>query len=245
VSGSATTSDERGGRCSLRLLGVEVITAPSGVSTTALCAPVNDRASSATSWRMASRSNPGRASAAWVRITCSSTRCPFMTGRSARAECSLSENERTSLPADEEMTVRTADVFPAGRRLETLLVREANPEESGIATLFAATDLRVDEAFERITQLERRLEQLETAPPPHADRKLAYVIFLSTPEGYQLVSDFGVLPTAGDRVGAADVLRVGLSPLPDDARPCVFAVTATVESTDVAEAEAALDRRAA
>jgi hypothetical protein len=157
----------------------------------------------------------------------------------------LERNERTSLPADEEVPVRTADVFPAGRRLETLLVREASPDESGLATLFAATDLRVDEAFERISQLERRLERLETAPPSSEARELAYVVFLATPEGYQLVSDFGILPAAGERVGAADVIRVGLSPLPDDARPCVFAVTATVESPDVAEAEVALDRRAA
>ena len=75
------------------------------------------------------------------------------------------------------------------------------------------------------------------------------MVFLATPDGYRLVSEFGVLPATGELIGengvSAEVLRVGLSPLPDDRRPCVFAVATAVESPDVAEADAALDRRAA
>ena len=145
--------------------------------------------------------------------------------------------------------MQSADVFPAGRRLEGLLVREIHPELSGMASLFEATDVRVDEAFERISRLERRLERLESGATRPARRELAYVVFLATPGGYRLVSEFGILPATGELIGengvSAEVLRVGLSPLPDDGRPCVFAVTAAVESPDVAEADATLDRRAA
>lgn len=162
----------------------------------------------------------------------------------------LERNERTWLDADEIDPVQSADVFPAGRRLESLLVQETVPEVLGVAALWRATDTRVDEAFERIWSLERRLLRLETDTREVPVRELAYVVFVAAPSGYRLVAAFGRLPTAGDEIGVenghpAEVLRVGASPLPADRRPCVFAVSTAIPSADVAEAAAALDRRAA
>jgi len=144
--------------------------------------------------------------------------------------------------------VQSADVFPAGRRLESLLVGNAVPQISGAAALFEATDARIDEAFERISRVERRLQRLESASKDVSAREREYLIFSSAPSGYRLAPAFGLLPEPGDRItadGPAEVLRIGASPLPDDRRPCVFAGPAAVGSPDVAEAEATLDRRAA
>ena len=141
--------------------------------------------------------------------------------------------------------MQSADVFPAGRRVESLLVRDADAGLSGVSSLFRTTEARVDEALDRISSLERRLRRLETGAPPNLRREVPYVVFLATAAGYQLVPAVGRLPAPGERLGEAEVLRVGSSPLPGDSRPCVFAVASTVESPDVAEADAALDRRAA
>jgi hypothetical protein len=145
--------------------------------------------------------------------------------------------------------VQSADVFPAGRRLENLLVREIDAETVGVAALFEATDARVDEAFERISSLERRLQRLETATTGERPRELPYVVFLAAASGYRLVSAFGRLPATGDRIDAdddlAEVLRVGASPFPGDRRPCVFAVAVALPSADADEADASVDRRAA
>ena len=145
--------------------------------------------------------------------------------------------------------MQSADVFPAGRRLGSLLVRETDAETVGVAALFEATDSRVDEAFERISSLERRLQRLETATTGERPRELPYVVFLAAPGGYRLASAFGRLPAAGDRIAAdhdlAEVLRVGASPFPGDRRPCIFAVAVALPSADAAEEDASLDRRAA
>ncbi len=154
-----------------------------------------------------------------------------------------------SLPTKRSL-VQSADVFPAGRRLESLLVRQEAAKSTGVAALFEATGARIDEAFERISSVERRLRRLETAASGAPARELEYVVFSSAPSGYRLAVAFGRLPEPGDDVatsgdGAVEVLRIGASPLPGDRRPCVFAAAVAVRSPDVAEAEAALDRRAA
>ena len=145
--------------------------------------------------------------------------------------------------------MQSTDVFPAGRRLESLLVRETNAVTDGVAALFKATDARFDEAFERINSLERRLQRLESVTPAAPPHDVPYVVFLATPIGYRLASMFGRLPVAGEQIGddddAAEVLRVGASPLPGDRRPCVFAVAAALGSPDAGEAHPALARRAA
>ena len=144
--------------------------------------------------------------------------------------------------------MQSADVFPGGRRLESLLVREIDTEPVGVAALFEATDLRVDDAFERISSLEQRMQRLEAATIKRP-RETSYVIFLAAAGGYRLVSAFGRLPATGDRLDAeadrAEVLRVGASPFPGDRRPCVFAVASALPSSDAAEVHASLDRRAA
>lgn len=155
-----------------------------------------------------------------------------------------------NVAADEEELVQSADVFPAGRRLESLLVRQEVAKSTGVAALFEATDARIDEAFERISSVERRLRRLEAAASGAPARELEYVVFSSASGGYRLAAGFGRLPEPGDGIatpedGPLEVLRIGASPLPGDRRPCVFAAAVAVRSPDVAEAEAALDRRAA
>ncbi len=145
--------------------------------------------------------------------------------------------------------MQSADIFPAGRRLEGLLVRESAAETGGVGVLFETTEARVDEAFERISSLERRLGRLEASTPELSLRELHYVVFVAGFDGYQLASAFGRLPFPGDRIAGAEstaeVLRVGTSPLPDDRRPCVFAVAGPVPSRNAGEAQAALAREAA
>ncbi len=145
--------------------------------------------------------------------------------------------------------MQSADVFPAGRRLESLLVREAHTETGRLDALFQATESRLDDAFERIGGIERRLRRLEAEEPEAASRELAYVLYLAGPSGYRLATVFGRLPLAGDQVvddgATAEVLRVGSSPLPGDHRPCVFAVATALPSRDAGEAEPEPDRRAA
>ena len=80
--------------------------------------------------------------------------------------------------------------------------------------------------------------------------ELEYVVFSAVPSGYRLAVAFGRLPEPGDQIaasdgGSAEVLRIGASPLPGDRRPCVFSGAVAVGSSDVAEADAAFDRRAA
>jgi hypothetical protein len=145
--------------------------------------------------------------------------------------------------------VQSADVFPAGRRVESLLLRQTGTTRDGATALFKATEARVDEAFERIGRLERRLLRLEADTAAGPRHELEYVLFLATSTGYRLASAFGHLPAPGDRIdeddAVADVLRVAASPLPGDRRPCVFAVAVQLGSPDAAEDHRALARRAA
>ena len=145
--------------------------------------------------------------------------------------------------------MQSADVFPAGRRLEGLLVRETAAETGGLGALFEATETRLDQAFDRIDGLERRLRRLEAAATDAPARELAYVVYLASPTGYRLATVFGRLPLTGDQIVdddvTAEVLRVGASPLPGDRRPCVFAVATALPSRDAGEAQAEPARRAA
>ena len=146
--------------------------------------------------------------------------------------------------------MQSADVFPAGRGLKSLVARQEVARSTGLAALFEATGARIDQAFERISSVERRLRQLETGGRETSARELEYVVFSSVPSGYRLAVAFGRLPGPGDQIvasddGSVEVLRIGASPLPGDRRPCVFAGAVAVGSSDVAEADAAFDRRAA
>ena len=64
----------------------------------------------------------------------------------------------------------------------------------------------------------------QTATPPAA--AAGWVAFLSSPHGYRLVEGEGEVPRAGaplELEGATHhVVRVGRSPLPGDARRCVY-----------------------
>ena len=64
----------------------------------------------------------------------------------------------------------------------------------------------------------------DESPEPQSSE---YVVYLSTPEGYRLFTHHGPVPASGDTLddaGASKVLNVGRSPLPNDPRPCVFAL---------------------
>ena len=53
-----------------------------------------------------------------------------------------------------------------------------------------------------------------------------YLVFVWSPTGYTLREQEGEPPTVGEEIEDGDrrlrVLKVGASPLPGDARPCVF-----------------------
>lgn len=55
---------------------------------------------------------------------------------------------------------------------------------------------------------------------------MTYLVFVWSPSGYALEEREGEPPKVGDEVEVGDrrlrVTKVGVSPLPGDARPCVF-----------------------
>jgi hypothetical protein len=131
--------------------------------------------------------------------------------------------------------VQSSDVFQGRGRLEQILVRPTTPlGDPGWDKLFEATDVRVEEAIERIQTVENRLdaiesiESVEPQTPVVEPMEQDYVVLFSTSGGYRLAEASGPLPGTGDRFGedgvTAEVLRVGRSPLPGDRRPCVFAL---------------------
>ena len=87
--------------------------------------------------------------------------------------------------------MQSADVFPAGRRLESLLVRETDAETGGLGPLFAATETRIDQAFARLDRVERRLQRLEATP---STRPLASSPTSST---WRARPDTGSRPSSG------------------------------------------------
>ena len=56
-----------------------------------------------------------------------------------------------------------------------------------------------------------------------------YVLYVWTPTGYRLEDRDGAVPAVGEIVQLGDtayeVQKIGISPLPGDARPCAFLVT--------------------
>jgi hypothetical protein len=60
---------------------------------------------------------------------------------------------------------------------------------------------------------------------------VSYLLFVWSPAGYTLRELEGDLPQVGDRFEEGDlklvVNKIGVSPLPGDARACVFSVGAT------------------
>jgi hypothetical protein len=53
-----------------------------------------------------------------------------------------------------------------------------------------------------------------------------YLLFIWKPSGYELREESGELPTVGTEIEADDrkqrVTKIAPSPLPNDARPCVY-----------------------
>ena len=59
----------------------------------------------------------------------------------------------------------------------------------------------------------------------NADGK--YLLFVSKPSGYELVEREGATPEPGSEIELEEgarfmVVKIGPSPLPDDARPCAY-----------------------
>ena len=57
---------------------------------------------------------------------------------------------------------------------------------------------------------------------------MTYLLFVSTPTGYELREQEGELPNLGDQVEVdgrqLQITKLGVSPLPGDDRPCAFSV---------------------
>jgi hypothetical protein len=87
-----------------------------------------------------------------------------------------------------------------------------------------------DAIDERLADWEARLERLEAAPEAEAVPAAAgqHLLFVPSPSGYELVERIGVAPAPGDVVELEEqesryaVSRVARSPLPGDARRCVY-----------------------
>jgi hypothetical protein len=75
------------------------------------------------------------------------------------------------------------------------------------------------------------LQEDERSPEsaPREDRKVdGHLLFIGTPSGYVLLEEDGPPPPLGPRVevrgqaGGFSVMKVGRSPLPNDARSCAY-----------------------
>lgn len=130
--------------------------------------------------------------------------------------------------------MRSTDVFQGvgdSTRLRRLLMPEAGGQSACVGQLLAAAVDELEgglaEFRERLevveARVETRLRSVETETPgPECE----YLVYLATSDGYRLTETRGAVPAGGDLLAELDaaVLRVGPSPLPGDARPCVFAM---------------------
>jgi hypothetical protein len=84
-----------------------------------------------------------------------------------------------------------------------------------------------DDIDTRLADWEARLDRLEEEPVP-SQANGGYLLFVSSPSGYQLVERAGSAPAPGDllqldeRVVRYVVSRVHRSPLPGDTRLCAY-----------------------
>ena len=131
--------------------------------------------------------------------------------------------------------MRSTDVFQGvgdSTRLRRLLMPEAGGQSACVGEQLAAAvdELEGDlaEFRERLELVEARVEtRLRSVEAETPGLECEYLVYLATPDGYRLTEERGAVPAGGDPLAELDaaVLRVGLSPLPGDSRPCVFAIS--------------------
>jgi hypothetical protein len=126
--------------------------------------------------------------------------------------------------------MKSSDVFPGSRRVQQLLLGGAAESSQEAWEKRADTaDARLDDAIKRIGFLEQRVQSLSRRQhtPNDPEVEQDYLLFVGTPAGYQLRDVRGRLPQRGESLDEGEVklevVRVGWSPLPGDARACVFA----------------------
>jgi hypothetical protein len=119
--------------------------------------------------------------------------------------------------ANERERRRAAEARPSVRdELAPLWTHLAGQRE-----LLAGLTQRVEHAMRP-----RPLRQLPPPPPPA--EPTAHLLFVATPDGYELLERGGPAPSAGTGVALddgrlAEVVKVGQSPLPRDERRCAYA----------------------
>jgi hypothetical protein len=123
------------------------------------------------------------------------------------------ERRLVALSVDRKALVRSGRTWAAAKE------REPEPEMTSVPDL-----------NERLTQyvpLEESQQSPESGPnqPRNADRHL---LFIATSSGYVLLEGEGATPTLGagievpDQADRFSVMKVGPSPLPNDARSCAY-----------------------
>jgi DNA repair exonuclease SbcCD ATPase subunit len=130
----------------------------------------------------------------------------------------------THIGAAAQLRARIEELQTSVAERESNLAREASAA--------AGTRSRIAGLEAELAKLQRRLGESTAVAPasvPEPEPVTAYVLCIAAPSGYRLLDAEGVVPAAGEAVSvpgtdeAYVVVRVGTSPLPDDARICAFA----------------------
>lgn len=129
----------------------------------------------------------------------------------------------------------SADVLQARRPLSLELVKPAGFAviDERLFSVLETIERELDDVRNRLVSFDRRLKTLQTSVAEQA--ALAdgqpvdgeFFLHVSSRDGYEVETRTGLLPEPGDLVDDAReviVLSVGGSPLPNDARPCVYAL---------------------
>ena len=133
--------------------------------------------------------------------------------------------------------MRSSDVFQGDgeSRLTRLLLDDPVDQSEnldGLVDALQGIGADLAEIQERLAVAEARFQIPATNAGSLAEERpeqqpCEYLVYLSTPDGYLLTTFHGPVPASGDTLdveGDPTVLNVGRSPLPDDPRPCVFAL---------------------
>jgi hypothetical protein len=123
-----------------------------------------------------------------------------------------------------------ADVFRGTgdtTRLENLLLEGPRDPAACVGQLLTSA---VEDLAGDVADLTHRVEAVESRSSSNLDalstetESCDYLVYRGTAGGYHLSEGKGLLPAAGSAVAelGATVLRIGRSPLPGDARACVF-----------------------
>lgn len=131
---------------------------------------------------------------------------------------------------EEQVEIALAEHLASGKKVGEVLVERGWLTRGQLVELVQEQVLDdgargIDLLRTSVAEAEAELEPTPSEPEPAPDEH-GHVLFVWSPSGYALLGRAGAPPPLGSEVGVSGGLRVvvkiGPSPLPDDARLCAF-----------------------